>query len=63
MSRLEDETPPFALYKTTLGEISQQATPSPLSFTLTSKIEDESPPSAFDNITPRGLSVPRNKHV
>jgi len=63
VSRLEDETPPFALYKTTPGEISQQATPSPPSFTLTSKIEDESPPSAFDNITPRGLSVPRNKHV
>jgi hypothetical protein len=62
VSRLEDETPPSALYKTTPGETSQQATASPPSFTLTSRIEDESPPSALDNITPGGLSAPRNKH-
>jgi hypothetical protein len=29
---------------------------------LTSRIEDESPPSALENVTPGGLSVPRNKH-
>jgi len=62
VSKLEDETPPSALYQTIPGKVSQQSTPSPPSFTLTSIIEDESPPSAFDNITPGGLSAPRNKH-